>query len=188
MYRVKIVFLLPIVALLMAASQQFYFDDRNSMFSYSSSTVGTSDQAYNGTYRYVTQNNSITFKFDGDTLDVFQLRYQYGSVARLYIDGELKASKTTNYSNDAVSQLAFSVTALGSGDHSASIVVSDTYMPSYTSASSAPRFYFDYIVTSSYYTDNMLQILEIWLVLGVLGILVLDFFSGAIWRLKIKND
>lgn len=186
--KFKIIFLLPILSILMAAAQQFFFDDRNSMFSYSSSTVGTSDQAYNGTYRYVTQNNSITFKFDGDTLEVYQLRYQYGSVASLYIDGELLASKTANYSNNPVSQLAFSVTALGSGEHTASIVVSDTYMPSYASASSAPRFYFDYIVTSSYYSDNMLQILQIWLVLGVLCILVLDFFSGAIWRLKIKND
>lgn len=176
--------LTSIILLLTGAASQFSYDDRSSIFQYSSSSVGTSDVAFSGTYRYITQNNSIVFEFSGDTLDIYNLRYQYGSVAYLYLDGEYYGAKTSNYSSNYVSTLAWSVTGLGSGKHQATIVCSDTYMPSYTSTSSAPRFYFDRIVVSESFDNNLLPLLQIWLLLVCAGFLALNFFSGALWRLS----
>lgn len=187
--RFFLVFILIIslsLTLFVFASGSFDLDDRDSIFSYSSRSVGTSSVAYSGTFSRLSSSASLTFSFLGTGFDLYFLRYSNGSVLSIYIDGILYDTLTVSaYSNVNFLRSSFSVSGLVDSSHFCTIVVSDQNRPNYNGVSSTPYFYFDSIFVNKLEIPSYIYDIAFYIFISVC--LVALLFISIFWRLKIHD-
>lgn len=187
-FLISFIILVPVASSASESQPPFYSDDRDSLFSYSSRSVGSSDVALMGTYSRLSASSSLTFDFYGSSLDLFALRGSNGCSYILFIDGEIaKSGSISAYSQTSFSPLKFaSFSNLSSSTHSVSLIVQSDYMPNYNGVSSSPYLYFDYIETGYKQGFDIKDSLLIGILLALIITFIFQIFSPFVWRLITK--